>query len=236
MTKKFKVFISVLCMCIMCSFTVFASSDNGYVLSADDFPGVKVSRETKGNLEFIPMDINENPTVTLSGDKMPRNQIGEPMDQMYFYYIYLYPIVRIPETGEVGTLGLPMAGAAQETRQYLTVRHTPAETAAVYQRVIEDGYDMLGWQAKVKFRFDFITPISWVRMINYVEAEAVDENVPQPHNPYQTYILTFNSYFQTNPLEKYTVSLSGDVRHFDKYDKKTERVPFNASVTLNTNQ
>ncbi len=49
---------------------------------------------------------------------------------------------------------------------------------------------MLGWQAKIQFRFDFITPVSWVRMQNY--QNPVEENVPQPHNAYQTYIYTFN--------------------------------------------
>lgn len=162
---------------------------------------------------------------------MLRNQIGEPMDQMYFYYMYLYPIVGDPETGDVQVLNVPLAGGAYQTRQYFSVEHTSAETVQMYQKVIEQGYDMLGWQAKIQFRFDFITPVSWVRMQNY--QNPVEENVPQPHNAYQTYIYTFNSYFQTNPLEQYTISFSGSVHHFDKYDKKTEDVPFHAGVYFN---
>ena len=231
--KRFKVIISILLMCVMCSFSVSAAPKSGYTLSADDFPGMEVSQDTQISDQFIPIDVNEQTSITLSDDKMPRNQMGEPMDQMYFYQMYLYPIVKIPDTGEIGIWNYPIAGAYHETRQYFSVDHSSAATTKMYQDVIAQGVDMLGWQVKVKFRFDFITPVSWTRMHDY--QNPIEENVPQPHNAYQTYIYTFNSYFQKNPLEQYSVSFSGDVLHFDKYDKKTEHVPFNASVNFNVN-
>lgn len=229
MKKKFKMLISVLLLFVMCSSVVSAAPGADTCITADGLSGIKIS-DTSADY-VIPEDLKESSSIIQAEDSMPRNQIGEPMDQMYFYYMYLYPIVGNPETGDVKVLNTPLAGGAYQTRQYFSVEYTPAETVQMYQKVIEQGYDMLGWQAKIKFRFDFITPVSWVRMQNY--QNPVEENVTQPHNAYQTYIYTFNSYFQTNPLEQYSVSLSGTVHHFDKYDKKTEDVPFNASVYFN---
>ena len=234
MKRKVRCLISVLLACMLCSFSVMAAPGEGHQMEVDAAAYNMDGADTLGGYKLIPIDPDAQGTLEATDDIMPRNQIGEPQDNMYFYFFWLYPIVENPETGTQYILEPPI-GKELETNTYISVRYTKEQTMAIYQNVLDftsdRGYNFLGWQAQIKFRFNFITPVQWTYSLD--NGTPVTETVPQPHNAYQTYVYTYNSYFQSNPLEKYMVSFSGSVKYFDKYDKKYKDAIFDATAFFN---
>lgn len=232
--EKIRCLISALLACMLCSLSVMAAPGEGYQVAADDVAYNLDDVDTLNGYRLIPIDPDAQGTLEATDDIMPRNQIGEPQDNMYFYFFWLYPLVEKPSTGERFVLQPPI-GKELETNIYISVSYTKEQTAAIYQDVIafnsQYGYDFIGWQVKVKFRFNFITPLEWTYSLD--NGTPVTETVPQPHNAYQTYVYTYNSYFQSNPMEKYMVSFSGSVKYFDKYDKKYKDAIFDATAFFN---
>lgn len=93
---------------------------------------------------------------------------------------------------------------------------------------------MAGWRTKVKFRFDFISPVTWTRSVN--GSEETEEAVPSPHNAYQTYIMNYDMVFMTNPAEAYSILWNGNVSYRDKYDNNMlKKRPYSVVAFLNSN-
>lgn len=160
--KRISAMITCLLLCVLCGTSVMAApADNRevYVLKSDGGSGIKTEKTD------INVDLVEEPTCSLSEEPMPMNQIGEPMDQMFFYYMELYPIIL--KDGELKVLEKngPYLSMVKDARAWYSAYFTPEQTQKAYQKVVDDGYLMAGWRTKVKFRFDFINPVSWTSVL-----------------------------------------------------------------------
>ena len=230
MKKRISAMITCLLLCVLCGTCVMAApADNRevYVLKSDGGSGIKTEKTD------INVDLVEEPTCSLSEEPMPMNQIGEPMDQMFFYYMELYPIIL--KDGELKVLEKngPYLSMVKDARAWYSAYFTPEQTQKAYQKVVDDGYLMAGWRTKVKFRFDFINPVSWTRSMN--GGEALEEAVPSPHNAYQTYVMNYDMVFMTNPAEAYSILWNGNVSYRDKYDNNMlKKRPYSVVAYLNS--
>lgn len=230
MKKKLSAFITCVLLCVLCGTSVMAASvDNRevYVLKSDGGSGIKTEKTN------INVDLNEKPVFSLLDEPMPRNQIGEPMDQMFFYYMELYPIIVKNGKLEVKDDDGPYLSMVKDARAWYSAYFTPEETNNAYQKAIKKGYSLAGWRTKVKFRFDFINPVSWTRSMN--GGEAVEEAVPSPHNASQTYIMNYDMVFMTNPAEAYSILWNGKVSYRDKYhNNMLKERPYSVVAYLNS--
>lgn len=128
-----------------------------------------------------------------------------------------------------------VCGSTQDTARSLYKGYNAAETNSIYRTVLDKlgaNYTLVGWQVKVKFRFDFIIPALWTLSID--EGQSVTDSVPQPHNPYQWYIYTYNSYFKSNPMQFYYTSFEGSVHYQDQDTHQGKDRDFSAITAFNT--
>lgn len=224
-----------LVMLLMCNLTPLAAApvvEQPLEVTTEDlrvnaFADIDLSHAT-------PISADEVSTITpdVVDSSMQRNQIGEPMDEMFFYYMNLYPIIQDPSNGQLSVLDMPV-GKTQNTRQTFFNSYTTSQTTALYNEVLKQGFNVAGWQVKIKFRFDFIMATSWTLSLD--GRPSTTSSIPGPFNPYQTYIYTYNSFFKTDPMKVYNTTFEGSVNYMDKYDgNRGKNRDFNAITIFNT--
>lgn len=189
MKKLNKIVSLLLCgaMVLSCGFTSLAAPKE-----ADTAPA-KFSIPT--NVEVIPLKNDASSLKAAEVLPQPKNDMGQPRDVMKFYYIRIYPLVKLPDgnlaylnfTMGMDSPGINLGGAGPS----LSGSYTKAETQQIYNDIADTGYDLVGWHGEIKFRFDYITPYTWTHTL--YGGSPITERVPLPHNPYQTYIFTFNT-------------------------------------------
>ena len=204
-----------------------------YEISAADFEEIESVDMEKEDLGFIPVeDLNTSVEETIAEEEINTRQAGDPFERMEFYYMYAYPIVRDVSTKEEGVLTGYVRGVQSQTATYLFGAYNVEETQKMYREIVANGFDILGWQIKVNFRFDFYRPLTWKLSID--GGEETTANVPEPHNPYQRYTYTYNSFFRTDPLKYYNTSFKGSVRYYGKSTHKYADENFSAMLAFNT--
>lgn len=229
--KKFVTVILALTTLLLSAFSSFASNGSGYRVSAESL-GIEAPKTVDmSSSSPLPNGLNAMPEVVLD-ETLPqtRAQIGGPRDEIYFYYMLLQPIVENPQTHQVVVLNYTI-GKKQECRGSFQTRFTQQETMKIYNDIIGKGWNLLGWQVKVKFSFDFNYPLAWTH--TFTGGKPVTEPTPAPHNPYQTYIYTYNHFFMSDPMQRYTSLFSGSVHYFDKDKKVSGDKPFSAMTVFN---
>jgi hypothetical protein len=187
----------------------------------------------KENLGFIPVeDINTSVEQMIAEEAIDTKQAGDPFERIEFYYMYAYPIVRKVSTKEEGILTDYIRGVTSQTASNLFADYNVEQTQKMYKEIVASGFDILGWQIKVNFRFDFYRPLIWKLSID--GGEETTANVPEPHNPYQRYTYKYNSFFRTDPLKYYNTSFKGSVRYYGKATHKYADENFSAMLAFNT--
>ena len=204
-----------------------------YEISAADFEEIEPVNVNKENLGFIPVeDINTSVEQMIAEEAINTKQAGDPFERIEFYYMYAYPIVRKVATKEEGILTDYIRGVTSQTASNLFAAYNVEQTQKMYREIVASGFDILGWQIKVNFRFDFYRPLTWTLSID--GGEETTANVPEPHNPYQRYTYTYNSFFRTDPLKYYNTSFKGSVRYYGKSTHKYADENFSAMLAFNT--
>ena len=204
-----------------------------YEISASDFKEIESVDVEKENLGFISVeDFNTSVEQTIAEEAINTRQAGDPFERIEFYYMYAYPIVRDVSTKEEGVLTGYVRGVQSQTASNLFGAYSVEQTQEMYKEIVASGFDILGWQIKVNFRFDFYRPLTWTLSID--GGEETTANVPEPHNPYQRYTYTYNSFFRTDPLKYYNTSFKGSVRYYGKSTHKYADENFSAMLAFNT--
>lgn len=204
-----------------------------YEISAADFEGITSATKAKEDLGFVSLeDIDTSINQTISEEAMNEKQAGDPFERIEFYYMYAYPIVREVSTNEQGVLTGYVRGVKSQVASNLFGAYNVEETQKMYREIVASGFDILGWQIKVDFRFDFYRPLTWKLSID--GGDETTSNVPEPHNPYQRYTYTYNSYFRTDPLKYYNTSFKGSVKYYGKATHKYADENFSAMLAFNT--
>lgn len=188
------------------------------------------------NVEVIPLK-DDAPSIRPSGVvAQPRNDQGEPRDTMRFYYIKSYPLVMLDD-GTVAYMNynISLNSPNQTTGgsgQYLTGSISKAETQNIHNYILSQKLTFIGWRNEVKLRFDYITPYTWTH--TPYGRDPITSAVPSPHNPYQTYIYTFNSYLPTDLNYHYYAGMSGTVSYKNNNINQTWEDSFQCYMKFNS--
>lgn len=220
-TKKIKK-VAILLMSIILVFTTnffaFGASNDSYSLTP-------ISREGK-----VSIKATEKLSSTYS-------QVGDPQETIVFYYMHHKPIVMDPATGQLYLVNMNY-GIDKQVGSYLANHYSAAQTSQIYAQInnaiAAEGYQLCGWQVEIKFRFDYTNPRTWTYSID--GGESVTEGTPVPHNRYQTYIMTYNSFTALNNLlATYNTSLRGTVLYRNPNNNTLTTGSFGASTTFTAN-
>lgn len=116
--------------------------------------------------------------------------------------------------------------------QYLTGSFSKEVTQQIHNDIKNTNYEFVGWRNEVKLCFDYITPYTWTR--TPYGLSSVSSAVPSPHNPYQTYIYTFNSILPANLNNYYYAGMTGKVSYRNNNTNQTLEDSFQCYIGFNS--